>query len=126
MSYAGMYDRDMKVFVNQDIYNSLDILLQENKNDSDFSILLVHDPPRNTKLDKVYGGEHVGSQSIYNIIEKYQPNLAVCGHIHESQGIDTIKNSTIVNAGDWKFNKNYAIISINEDGKIDIKFHSQK
>lgn len=83
-------------------------------------ILFVHDPPFNSKLDYTYTHEHVGSQSIRQIIEKYQPDLAVAGHIHESIGKDKIGNTICVNAGEAK-NGHYAMIRI-ENGVIDIKF----
>jgi len=71
-------------------------------------ILVTHSPPYNTALDIVsWSGEHAGSKSIREYIEKYQPNLVVTGHIHEARGIDTIGVSTIVNPGPVK-NKYFA------------------
>jgi uncharacterized protein len=81
-----------------------------------FTILLVHDPPFNTRLDITAKHEHVGSESMRRIIETFQPNLTVAGHIHESPGIDTIGRTTCVNAGEAKYGK-YGVISI-DDGDI--------
>lgn len=47
------------------------------------TLLLTHQPPAETKLDLVRG-EHVGSQAVRTLIEKYQPAFQFCGHIHES------------------------------------------
>ena len=62
-------------------------------------ILLTHEPPKNTKLDNV-GWSNVGSKSLRNFIENYEPELVICGHIHETFGQwDYLKNSKILNAG---------------------------
>ncbi len=62
-------------------------------------ILVTHNPPYNTATDKLSWGEHVGSMSIRRFIEVKQPILHVCGHIHESRGIDRIGRTVIVNPG---------------------------
>ncbi len=64
------------------------------------SLLITHAPPYNTKTDLLPSGEHAGSISIRKIIEEYQPSLNVCGHIHESMGVDKIGNTKIVNPGE--------------------------
>jgi Icc-related predicted phosphoesterase len=62
-------------------------------------ILMTHAPPYNTKCD-VVAGEHAGNNSIRKFISKSQPDLCVCGHIHESAGNeDFIKKTLVVNAG---------------------------
>ncbi len=61
-------------------------------------ILVSHIPPYNTKLDDI--GEHVGSVSLRKILEKKQPDLCICGHIHEAFGLeDKINKTKIVNPG---------------------------
>lgn len=62
-------------------------------------ILVVHQPPYDTKNDRVFFGKHVGSHSIRAFIEEKRPILTVCGHIHEGNGIDRIGRTTIVNPG---------------------------
>ena len=62
-------------------------------------LFVSHTPPYNTRLDIIRSGKHVGSKAIYSVIEKYQPELAVVGHIHEAKGEDTIINSPIINPG---------------------------
>jgi len=61
-------------------------------------ILFTHEPPANTKADELPSG-HVGSEAIRHIIEKYQPNLNVCGHIHEAKSTDHVGDTKIVNVG---------------------------
>ena len=62
-------------------------------------ILISHQPPLNTKADRVAPGLHVGSQSVRLFIEKVQPLLCFTGHIHEGQGIDQIGRTQIINPG---------------------------
>nr|MDO8119237.1 metallophosphoesterase [Candidatus Sigynarchaeota archaeon] len=76
-----------------------------------FTILLVHDPPVNTTLDFTYQKKHVGSRSVRAIIETYQPDIALSGHIHESPGIDRIGHTLCVNAGEARYGK-YAVITV--------------
>jgi len=73
-----------------------------------------HAPPYNTVLDlapklgkdmrpKFFMGqpamEHVGSTSVRKVLEAFQPELALHGHIHESAGICKIKKTTCINPG---------------------------
>lgn len=62
-------------------------------------ILIMHNPPKDTKADMIPNGAHVGSQKLREIIEQSQPLLVVTGHIHESAGIDKIGESTVINPG---------------------------
>lgn len=65
----------------------------------DKTILVTHAPPYNTLLDFIYD-EHVGVKSIRKFIEKEQPGLAICGHLHENANMeDTIKKTRIINPG---------------------------
>jgi hypothetical protein len=78
------------------------------------SLLVTHAPPYNTKTDLLPSGVHAGSTSIRKIIEEYQPSLNVCGHIHESRGVDRIGKTKIVNPGE--ISKGYGCL-INIDDK---------
>ena len=76
---------------------SISKLKVQNKNHK--VVLVVHEPPFNTSLD-VIGKFHLGSESIRKFIEKYQPNLCICGHFHETFGkTDSIGKTTIINPG---------------------------
>jgi Icc-related predicted phosphoesterase len=63
-------------------------------------VLVSHQPPRGTRCDLTRGG-HVGSTAIRDAILRHQPDLVLCGHIHESAGNDLLAGSRIVNPGPW-------------------------
>jgi len=62
-------------------------------------VLITHLPPRNTKVDVTRGGQHIGSRSVRMFVDERKPILVLCGHVHESSGIDKIGKTTIVNPG---------------------------
>ncbi len=78
-----------------------------------WNIMVAHTPPAGTTTDRLHSGSHVGSPSLRAFIERRQPDLVICGHIHEARGVDTIGNSQIVNCGP-AFEGSYAIIDIDE------------
>lgn len=63
------------------------------------TVLVAHQPPFGTACDRIRSGQHVGSRAIRRFIEEHQPDVVLCGHIHESAGEDTIGRSRIVNPG---------------------------
>ncbi len=67
--------------------------------DTTLKIMVPHMPPKDTKLDIISAGVHVGSQSVRNFIVKYKPDIVLSGHIHEARGSDTIENTLAFNAG---------------------------
>ena len=60
------------------------------------TVLVVHPPPWGV-LDQVMGRFHSGSKMARELLEKAQPKLLICGHIHEAAGIETIGRTTVVN-----------------------------
>ena len=76
-------------------------------------IFVPHAPPSNTLVDKISNGTHVGSLSVRKIIEELQPDVCVCGHIHEARGKDILGKTLIINCGPG--NKYYATIEIGEE-----------
>ena len=76
----------------------------ENKKDKLLNkkiILLVHQPPYNTKLDEIHK-EHAGNKSFRDFIVNFRPELVICGHLHENEGKkDFIKNTKIINPGPY-------------------------
>lgn len=62
-------------------------------------ILISHTPPKNTKLDRISSGQHIGSESIRTYIEKKKPSAVLCGHVHEARGLDRINGTILVNPG---------------------------
>lgn len=65
----------------------------------DAAVVVVHDPPFDTKCDDLGNGVHVGSKAVRAFIERVQPPVVLCGHIHEARSVDTIGNTTVVNTG---------------------------
>lgn len=82
-------------------------------------ILLSHAPPKNTKLDKVSSGLHVGSSSIRKFVEEREPALAVSGHIHEARGVDKVGKTLLVNPGP-AFRGFYALIEVGQEIKASL------
>jgi uncharacterized protein len=59
-------------------------------------VLVVHSPPKG----HVDGDRSLGSEAILCTIEERRPRLAVCGHIHECAGEESMAGETrVVNAG---------------------------
>ena len=81
-------------------------------NNAKYHILISHPPPAKTQVDKTIFGLHVGSQAVRTFIEKFEPDLVICGHIHEAKGVDKIGKTIIINPG--PFPKHYATINITE------------
>ena len=63
------------------------------------TLLVSHPPPAQTAVDRLHNGRHVGSTSIRSYIEQTQPDICVCGHIHEGRGEDWIGATHVVNPG---------------------------
>jgi len=68
-------------------------------------IFLTHNPPIDTKLDRINykaspaHGKHFGSQLSRKMIEKHKPLICICGHMHENRGLTKLKTTTCFNAG---------------------------
>ncbi len=93
-------------YAEEEIYDTLSCIPKD-------CILITHTPPRNTKTDKAFKIKHVGSTAIRQIIEEKTPQVALCGHIHESRNFDYIGKTLVVNPG--KFSEGfYALVSVGE------------
>jgi Icc-related predicted phosphoesterase len=62
-------------------------------------IFVPHAPPANTRVDRTFLGMHVGSVSVRTFIERRQPEIVVCGHIHEAWGSVKMGNTHVLNCG---------------------------
>ena len=80
-----------------------------------FKIMVPHMPPKDTKLDIISAGAHVGSQSVRDFILKHKPDISLSGHIHEARGSDTIGNTVVFNAGMFR-EGGYVIITKQSGG----------
>jgi Icc-related predicted phosphoesterase len=82
--------------------------------DGSQAVFNLHVPPIGTSIDRapaldetlkpvVRGGSVVmtqaGSQAVRNVIERYQPPLALHGHIHESRGVVKLGKTVCINPG---------------------------
>jgi Icc-related predicted phosphoesterase len=67
--------------------------------EADVRIVVHHAPPYGTRCDRVRLGLHKGVRRFRDFCEREQPDLVVCGHIHEARGTDTIGKTVVVNGG---------------------------
>ena len=62
--------------------------------------LVVHAPPYGSKLDEFAPGKHAGSHAVREWVEREQPEMLFCGHIHECGGkSDQIGRTRCFNVG---------------------------
>ena len=69
--------------------------------DARIKIVIVHQPPWGAQ-DTLYNGESSGSVSLRRFAEDYQPDLMLCGHIHEARGECLIGSTRIINVGELR------------------------
>jgi uncharacterized protein len=63
-------------------------------------ILVTHAPPKNTDLDEISIGMHVGVKDFRKFIDNYNPLLSISGHIHETyKRKQQIGNTILINPG---------------------------
>ncbi len=67
--------------------------------DAKWKIMVCHTPPKDTAIDVIRIGLHVGSSVVRDFIVQYKPDVCISGHIHESRGRDMLGNTIILNAG---------------------------
>ncbi len=99
-----------------DIKNILEKGISDLPNTIPF-ILVSHQPPINTSCDRLRTGDHVGSTAVRQFILDYQPLICFTGHIHESENIDTIGKTRVVNPGQFR-RGGYAFANITMDNTI--------
>lgn len=105
--------------INDQDFSNL-IITNNNKNLDEIiknsTILVTHIPPYGLQ-DKAFLGFHSGSKKIKDIVNKHNPRLVLCGHIHENPGYIKYKNSIIVNCSIGKTGGG-ALIEINDKIKV--------
>jgi hypothetical protein len=84
------------------------------------TVFVPHAPPRSTTLDKVFIGAHVGSTAVREFVERNQPDVLICGHIHESRGTDVLGKTQMVNCGPAG-RGSYAVITIDREVTIELR-----
>ncbi|WP_296887397.1 metallophosphoesterase [uncultured Methanobrevibacter sp.] len=91
-----------------------------NKDVPKVRILVTHAPPFNTDADLTAGGDHVGSSGILKSIHEFEPEINICGHIHEAKSLSKIgKTTDVANPGMLKDN-GAVLIDITDGSTYDI------
>jgi len=62
-------------------------------------VLVCHQPPKDTELDVVYAGRHVGSRAVREFLLRHSPVICFSGHLHEARGTDELAGTFLVNPG---------------------------
>jgi hypothetical protein len=83
-------------------------------------VFVPHAPPHNTNVDRSFLARHAGSTAVREFIEKYQPDVTICGHIHEGRGKDVIGKTQVINCGPAGKGY-YAVIELGEAVAVENK-----
>ncbi|MFC1852598.1 metallophosphoesterase [candidate division CSSED10-310 bacterium] len=78
-------------------------------------ILVSHTPPYGVR-DRALFFLHAGSKNLRSFIIDQQPDLCLCGHIHEAKGIEKLGQTVIINTGRFS-SGTYAQIDIHGDAE---------
>lgn len=84
-------------------------------------VVVLHQPPYGTALDKPAGSAHTGNPIARQFIERYQPTLAISGHLHDIITQDHIGKTILINGGAVKKGR-YTVIDWPEGGCPTIQF----
>jgi hypothetical protein len=87
--------------------------------DARWKVFVPHAPPGGTALDRILIGNHVGSVAVRSFVELRQPDVLICGHIHESRGVDILGKTKMVNCGAASHGY-YAVIDITDAVQIQL------
>ncbi len=93
--------------------------IQKLKNTARFVVLVTHIPPYGTKVDLAWNGTHIGSFELRKFVEEHQPDVVLCGHVHEARGTDKIGKTLLCNPGP-AFKGFYAELYLTD--KIEVRF----
>lgn len=83
----------------------------------DFNVLVSHSPPYGI-LDKTSFGINAGNKVLREYISRF--DIIVCGHIHESSGIQRVGETVVVNTGPLSSGY-YAIINISDVPEVKLE-----
>ena len=83
------------------------------------TVFVVHTPPWGS-VDQVMGRFHSGSKMVRKLVEKIQPRILICGHIHEAAGVAKFGKTTVVNCSIPKTGQGM-MIKLGQAGKPEIE-----
>jgi Icc-related predicted phosphoesterase len=83
------------------------------------TIFCPHAAPFGTACDRLGNGEHVGSATIREFVEREQPDVVLCGHIHEARAEDRIGRSKVVNPGPAR-SGHYALLEVGDEFAVSL------
>lgn len=87
--------------------------------DCPVKVFCPHAPPHGTSCDRLPSGDHVGSTAVRGFVERDQPDVVLCGHIHEARSVDHIGATLIVNPGPVAAG-HYAVVEIDGAVAVDL------
>ncbi len=103
----------------EDVYGSLARLYGEISG-AGKKVVLTHQPPRDSR-DRIYSGQRTGSVGFRRFVEDFQPDLLLCGHIHEDRGEAKIGSTVVLNVGEMR--RGYAVIvDLDLEGDIEVEW----
>jgi len=82
-------------------------------------VFVPHAPPRGA-LDRTSSGISAGSEAVRGFVDRAQPGLVLCGHIHEARGQAQLGRSLVVNCGPAR-RGHYVIADLTDDWKIQMQ-----
>jgi Icc-related predicted phosphoesterase len=62
-------------------------------------LAVIHTPPKDTPVDRLPSGAGVGSPAVREFLLREQPDVCVCGHIHEAAGETHLGSCHVLNPG---------------------------
>lgn len=83
-------------------------------------VMLVHVPPYNTKCDKAFVGENIGSRCVRKMLAELDAKLVVSGHVHESRCIDVVDGALVVNPGPLARGY-YSVIELGDEIRAELR-----
>ena len=91
----------------------------ESVRDCRVRIFCPHAPPHGTACDRLRSGEHVGSVAVRAFVDAEQPDVALCGHIHEARAVDAVGATRVANPGPAALG-HYAVVEIGETVAVEL------
>ncbi|MHC4400232.1 MAG: metallophosphoesterase family protein [Planctomycetota bacterium] len=119
MSAIPPWHRGMHQFTEEQLAEALRIGHAQ-LSDANHHCVLAHAPPHGLSVDRVAAGRHVGSAALREFIERAEPCLVVCGHVHEGRGVETLGPTTVVNCGP-AVSGNYALIEADDEIRVELR-----